>query len=115
MVTLQDVIARLDLQVLTNEKDFSKIIPKSGYASDMLSCVMVGAKSDGLWITLQSHMNIVGVASLVEACAIIITEDAKPDESTINKANQQGVNLLATPMSTYAVNGRLWEMDIKES
>ncbi|MEI7988484.1 MAG: serine kinase [Chloroflexota bacterium] len=114
MATLQDVIKRLDLKVLTEARDFSRIIPASGYASDMLSCVMVGAKPDGLWITLQSHMNIVGVSSLVEACAIIITEDAAPDEITIAKANQQGVILLATPMSTYAVNGRLWDMGIKE-
>jgi len=114
MTTLKDVIGALELSVLTEEKVFSDIIPSSGYTSDMLSCVMTGCKTGGIWVTLQSHMNIVGVAALVEACAVIITEDAIPDEQTIAKANQQGVVLLATPKLTYPVCGCLWEMGIKD-
>jgi hypothetical protein len=114
MVTLQNVIDQLGLKMLTEERVFSDVVPTSGYASDMLSCVMVGAKSGGIWVTLQSHMNIVGVASLVEASAVIITEGALPDDTTISKANQQGVILLSTARPTYAVIGRLWDLGIKE-
>jgi hypothetical protein len=80
----------------------------------MLSCVMTGCKPGGIWVTLQSHMNIVGVAALVDASAIIITEDAMPDEGTINKANQQEVILLATPNPSFGVCGQLWAMGIHE-
>lgn len=114
MTTLKEIIDALELKVLTEEKNFSEIVPTSGYASDMLSCVMTGCKPGGIWVTLQSHLNIVGVAALVDVCAVIITEDAMPDEQTIAKANQQGVTLLATPMLTYRVCGRLWEMGIKD-
>jgi predicted transcriptional regulator len=111
-MNLQEIIGTLSLNILTQRKDFTEIVPTSAYASDMLSCVMTGCQSGGLWITLQSHMNIVGVAALVEASAIIITEGAMPDRNTIDKADQQGVILLATPSHTYAVCGRLWELGI---
>jgi hypothetical protein len=70
-------------------------------------------KKGYLWITLQAHLNIVAVAALLEVAAIIITENAQPDEGSIAKANQQGVILLSTPLSTYEINGKLWEMGIR--
>lgn len=113
-LTLQDIISKLDLKVLTEAKDFRQEVPTSGYSSDLLSCVMSGAKNNGLWITLQAHINIVAVAALLELTAIIITEGAQPDEATIAKANQQGVTLLTTPLPSYDVCGKLWEMGLKD-
>jgi len=110
---LQQIIDRLNLTVLTDPRDFATIQPSGGYTSDLLSCVMAGAKSNYLWITLQSHLNIVAVAALLEVAAIIITEGAQPDPATISKANEQGVILLSTSKLTYEVDGKLWEMGIQ--
>ena len=68
--------------------------PTGGYSSDLLSCVMAGAKKGNIWITLQAHLNIVAIAALNEVAAIIITENAQPDAASIAKANEQGVILL---------------------
>jgi predicted transcriptional regulator len=76
---------------------------------------MAGAKQTGLWVTLQSHSNIVAIAALLELSAIIITEDAQPDPETIERANQQGVPLLGTPLPTFNIVGRLWEMGLHDS
>jgi Zn-dependent M28 family amino/carboxypeptidase len=112
-MTLQEIIESLELRVLTQPKDFSQIIPVSGYTSDLLSCVMTGAKHDGLWVTLQAHGNIVAVAALLELAAVIITENAKPDSATVAKANEQGVVLLATAQPSFSVVGRLWDMGLR--
>ena len=109
---LQQIIERLELNLLTDPRDFTLIHPEGGYTSDLLSCVMAGAKSKYLWITLQAHLNIVAVAALLEVAAIIITEDAKPDAATIAKANEQGIILLSTPRPTFEIDGKLWEMGI---
>ena len=111
-MNLQQIIERLNLTVLTDPRDFTSVKPDGGYTSDLLSCVMAGAKSNYLWITLQSHLNIVAVAALLEVAAIIITENAMPDSATIAKANEQGISLLSTTKSTYEVDGKLWEMGI---
>lgn len=112
-MNLQQIIDRLDLKVLTELQNFENITPTGGYSSDLLSCVMAGARKGHLWTTLQAHLNIVAVAALNEVAAVIVTENALPDQATIQKANQQGVILLSTPLPTYNVNGVLWELGIR--
>lgn len=111
-MNLQQIIDRLSLTVLTEPKDFASITPTGGYSSDLLSCVMAGAKKGHLWVTLQAHLNIVAIAALNELTAIIITENAQPDPASIAKANQQGIVLLSTSQPTYEINGKLWELGI---
>jgi hypothetical protein len=110
---LQHIIDVLNLKLLTTPKDFVSLTPNGGYASDLLSCVMAGAKKDNLWVTLQSHVNIVAVAALLEIAAIIITENAQPDESVIAKANSENVTLLSTSSSSFEISGKLWELGIR--
>jgi predicted transcriptional regulator len=112
-MTLEEIIQKLNLTVLTTRKDFSAMRVSSGYCSDLLSCVMAGAKPGSLWITLQAHINIVAVASLTDACAIIITEGASPEADVIEKANSQGVTLLATGAGSFSVVGNLWELGLR--
>jgi hypothetical protein len=112
-MNLQQIIDRLNLSVLTESKDFAGITPTGGYSSDLLSCVMAGAKKGHIWVTLQAHLNIVAIAALNEVAAVIITENAQPDAASIARANEQGVILLATPQPTYDINGKLWELGIR--
>ena len=113
-MNLQQIIDQLDLRVLTESRDFARITPTGGYSSDLLSCVMAGAKKGQLWITLQAHLNIVAIAALNELAAIVITENAQPDPASVARANQQGVILLSTPRPTYEVSGKLWEMGLRD-
>jgi len=112
-MTLEDISKSLGLVLLTENKNFSQMVPTTGYTSDMLSCVMSGASKQSLWITLQAHVNIVAVAALLDLSAIIITEDAPADEATIAKANEKGVTLFQTSLSSFEVVGRLWELGIR--
>jgi hypothetical protein len=113
-MTLQEIIKQLDLTLLTEQKDFDQIVPTSGYASDLLSCVMAGAKHKAVWVTLQAHTNVVAIGALLELSAVIITEGANADPDTIAKANEEGVTLLATDKPTFYVTGRLWEMGLRD-
>ena len=112
-MTLQDVIDQLQLKVLTQTADFSKVEPTGGYTSDLLSCVMAGAQHAGIWVTLQAHINIVAVAALLELSAVIITENSQPDSSTIAKANQEGVVLLSSNKTSFQITGKRWEMGLR--
>ena len=114
-MTLQEVIDKLNLTLLTEEKEFEQITPSSGYTSDLLSCVMAGAQHKAIWITLQAHGNIVAVAALLDLSAIIITEDARPEAAVITKANDENITMLLTSLPSYEVAGQLWEMGLKNS
>lgn len=112
-MNLQQIIDELGLIAYTNPAQYEEIVPTSGYCSDLLSCVMTGAKNAGLWITLQAHANIVAVAALLELSAIIITEGAVPEPATIEKANQEGIILLGTSEPNYEIVGKLWMLGLQ--
>jgi hypothetical protein len=111
-MNLQQIIDSLQLKPLTQAQDYSSIEPTCGYASDLLSCVMAGAAHKSIWVTLQAHGNIVAVATLLDISAVIITENAQPDEATIAKANEEGINIFSTPEPTFSTVGRLWELGL---
>lgn len=112
-MTLHDIIQTCDLALLTDPKDFKQVVPTGGYASDLLSCVMAGAKHKNIWITLQSHINIVAIAALLELSAVIITEGATPDPSVIERANQEGITLFLTQKTNYEIAGQLWSLGLR--
>ncbi len=112
-MNLKEIIDNLQLKPVTTPKNYEEITPTCGYTSDLLSCVMSGAAHKSIWVTLQAHINIVAVATLLDLSAVIITEDAKPDEATIAKANKEGIDILLTKEPTFAVVGKLWEMGLR--
>jgi hypothetical protein len=84
-----------------------------GYSSDLLSCVMAKARKGNVWVTLQSHLNIVAVAALLQIAAIIVTEGMTPDEPTLQKANEEGIPILTTPASSFTIVSRLAHLGIR--
>ena len=112
-MNLDEIISALNLKRLTQEKDFTQIIPQGGYASDLLSCVMAGAPRNGIWVTLQAHLNVIAVAALLDLSAVIITENATPEDATIAKANEENINLFLTSDDSYTVIGKLWELGVR--
>jgi hypothetical protein len=114
-MNLSEIVKQLELKALTGEVDFTGVEAAGGYASDLLSCVMAGARKKGIWVTLQAHVNIVAVAALLELAAVIITEGAQPDADTLAKAREEGIILLGTELKSYEVCGRLWELGLRPS
>jgi hypothetical protein len=100
MVTIEQIVEKLPVEVLTPEVPQTRTVV-AGYASDLLSCVMTGAKQDYIWVTLQSHMNVVAVASLLSLPVVLITEGKRPDAGVIEKAVAEGIVLLLTEKNTY--------------
>ncbi len=114
MISLKEVVEKLHLEVVSSAGTLDRPVA-GGYASDLLSCVMKGAKKDDLWVTLQSHVNVVAVASLIGLAAVILTEGNRPEQETLSRAENEGVALLLTPRTTYSVVGDLNALGIKGS
>jgi hypothetical protein len=112
MISLKEIIEKLKVEPLSSTQSLDRPVA-GGYASDLLSCVIKGAKKDSVWVTLQSHLNVVAVASLLGLAGVIITEGNRPDQETLNRAENEGVVLMATPISTYTVVGQLTALGVK--
>jgi len=97
---VSEVVEQLGWKVLAGES-YMETQVNGGYAADLLSCVMAGAETGDLWITLQTHSNIVAVASLLGIAAIVIAEGANVPEATLGKAEQQEVAILSSGAPVY--------------
>ena len=112
MIPLKEIIEKLKVEPLSSIPSLERQVA-AGYASDLLSCVIKGAKKDSIWVTLQSHLNVVAVASLLGLAGVIITENNRPDQETLTRAENEGVVLMTTPKSTYTVVGQLTALGVK--
>ncbi len=73
---------------------------------------MARANEGNIWITLQAHQNIVAVAALLNLAGIVIAGGIEPQEDTLLKAEEEGIPILTTPLSSFEVAGRLYALGI---
>ena len=108
-MTTQELIDLLGLKALST---FEHREVNGVFISDMLSDVMAGAKSGNVWITVQTHKNIVPAANLVDAAAIVITHGKSVPQETIELANKHDIAILLTEMQTFELVGRLYSLGL---
>lgn len=104
-----ELVTELKLQVFAGEQGLENEIT-GGYVSDLLSDVMGFATEGQVWITLQTHQNVLAVASLKDLAAIIIVKGYTPEGDTIAHSNREGVPLLGTTLPAFEVAGRLYRL-----
>ncbi len=109
--TVRDIVRKLNLEI-SNDAGLEREIT-GGYASDLLSCVLAGAQAGNIWVTLQAHVNVIAVASLLGLSAVIITEGVCPDRDTLDKAREVGVTVLTSGQNTFAVVGQLAALGVR--
>ena len=71
------------------------------YAGDLLSWVMGRLNEGSVWVTIMSNVNIVAVATLVDAACIVLAEGVNPDPDALSAAEAKGINIISTPLSAY--------------
>lgn len=115
-MNIADIKQELGLRRLTPESscDDSRTIA-GGYASDLLSDVMVHAPEDGVLITSQVHMNVVAVAAHSELAAVIFTLGREPEEPVRAKASEERIALFVSDETTFDVAGQLYALGLKGS
>ncbi len=108
---VSQMVEVLSLKVLAGEKFLDREVT-SGYCCDLLSRVMAKGKKGMAWITVQTHMNIVAVASLVEMACIIIPESIEVERKVLDKAEEEGIIVLSSDLTAFELAGKLYQMGI---
>ena len=107
---LKKIINELSLEPLYLAS--SEVEVKGGYAGDLLSNVMAGAKKGDIWVTIQGHQNIIAVSLLVDVAAVIVAQNMEVEERAVNKAEEKGINLLHSSMDVFEIAGKLYELGV---
>lgn len=103
-MTLAELSQKLGLKPLTELHDTEV---QGAYVSDMVSDVMAGAKPGSLWITTQTHKNVVAAANLVDIAAVVVTSGRPVADEVIEMANRADLTILTTDLDTYDLVGQL--------
>lgn len=107
-MTTEDLIDKIGLKPLTK---FEHREVNGVFVSDMLSDVMAGAKSGNLWLTVQTHKNIIPAANLVDIAAVVITSGKQVPQDTIDIANKYNIAILVSDLPTFELIGRLYALE----
>ena len=82
------------------------------YIGDLLSWVMGRARSDNVWLTIMSNLNVVAVATLSDVSCILLCEGVTLEESVRSTAEEKGINILATSLTAYEAAKKLAELGL---
>lgn len=96
----------IEARILTKTADTEREI-SSGYTCDLLSWVMAHGREGMAWITVQTHMNVIAVATLHDMACVIIPEGIKVEDDVIEKADEEGIVILASALTAYEISGRM--------
>ncbi len=106
-MNVKELSEKFNLQVAAGREHLDREI-QGGYCGDLLSNVMANASNGCIWLTVQTHQNIVAVAVLHEMAAIILTGGQEPDQETIDKAEEEGIPILIWPLTAYELAGQVY-------
>ncbi len=106
---VNEMVEKLNLSVVSGHKGLSRAVT-GGYTSDLLSDVMGHAIEGQVWITLQTHKNVMAIASLKELAAIILVNSHQPDADTKEQSETEGIPVLSTNLSNFEITGKLYSL-----
>ncbi len=108
-MTVQQLSEQLGLTVFGGNEGLANEIT-GGYTSDLLSDVMGFAAAGNVWITLQTHKNVMAIASLRELAAIILVKDFTPDADTLEQANDEGIPILGSKEQAFELSAKIYNL-----
>lgn len=108
-MTIKELTEKLNLQVVAGAEGLNREIT-GGYTSDLLSDVMGHAENGNVWITLQTHKNVMAIASLKELSAVVLVKSLQPEADMLAQANEEGIAVLSTSLSTFEINGAIFNL-----
>jgi predicted transcriptional regulator len=106
---VKEVAEALSLRIWSGSAGLENEVT-GGYVSDLLSDVMGFARKGEVWITLQTHKNVLAIASLKELAAVILVKGLSPDEETVRHSEEESVPILGTSLSSFEITGKLYQL-----
>jgi len=111
-MTIREIIKETGATLATPEAGLSAIVEHC-CCCDLLSWVMAKGKANSAWITVQTHLNVIAVASLLDMPAVILPDGIQPEEATQKKAAEEGIAIICSPMNAFDICAVLGSFGVK--
>jgi len=106
---VKEITEKLGLKVFTGAAGLESDVT-GAYVCDLLSDVMGFAREGDAWITIQSHINVVAIASLKDMPLIILVKGVEPEAAMVKKAADEGIVVAGTGLGTFELTGKLYNL-----
>jgi hypothetical protein len=110
-VTVREIAERAELEVKAGA-DYLDTEVTGGYAGDLISTVIAGARSGSIWVTWHVHPNTVAAAVVTTLAAIVLVSGRQPEQETAERAEQEGIVILGSSMPAFEIIGKLHGLGI---
>lgn len=97
---VKEITERLNLENISESGNMESDITGC-FAGDLLSLAMSSVQNGNIWITVQTNLNILAIASLTEAACIIVANSMNIPETVVEKAKEEDICLLRSDKDVY--------------
>ena len=105
-MTVRDLMAALSAENVVEGANLDGEIT-CGYTCDLLSWVLAHGKPGMSWITVQTHVNVIAVAVLMEMACVILPEGIQLEEASLKKAQAEELPVLVAKNTAYELAGMM--------
>lgn len=113
-MTLKEMMDAAGMKLLTPQSDLSRTI-STGYGCDLLSWVLAHGQSGMAWITVQTHLNVVAVATLMDMACVILPEGIVPEQEMLAKAEEEGIAVFSSDLTSFSICGILYAKGVGQA
>lgn len=111
-MVLKEIVDKLQLKILCGQEALD--IPVDHvYISDILSDVMAKSRKGTLWITNQTHMNVIAIVFFKSLSGVIFPEDLVPDDDVLAKAKEKSIPVFSSEKTAFEIAGELYSFGIR--
>jgi hypothetical protein len=104
---IEELSQLLKANIVNPGKDMEAAIT-CGYACDLLSWVLANGRKGMAWATVQTHVNVVAVAALMEMSCVILAEGNHIEPKSLEKAVEEGIGVLETDKTAFEICGLMY-------
>lgn len=102
-MTVKNLIDKLNLEIISEGTNINAEIDGC-YTTDLLSLAMANVCKGNIWITVQTNMNILGIAALAETSCVIIAQSMNISKDVTDKASEEQICVLRSDLSAYELS-----------
>lgn len=107
MMTIRDIKDILQATVLTGEDELDTEV-EAAFGADLMSDVLAFVNQKTVLITGLINLHVVRTSEMLDIRCIVFSRGKQPGEDILEEAEEAGITVLSTRMTTYTCCGELY-------
>ena len=107
MMTIREVVKIVSGEVLVGEDRLDERVD-TACGSDLMSDVLAFVKDKTVLITGLINPHVVRTSEMLDITCIVFSRGKKPSEEILDMAEEVGITVISSPLTTYTACGELY-------